>query len=149
LRPLIDDYDYTGQHLTAVRIFRKMADIATVETMFKKPTLGGNVHQLFSVNFNDINKDAAQRIQDALIHLENNYPAQFEVVGVWQWDGRQAGTQWELDQDGERTGNTTGTPTYPLHAQLIQFMPDVGGIPATELADVNLIQGQSPRRFIP
>ena len=45
---------------------------------------------------------------------------------------------------------STGTPTYPLHPQLINFMPDVGDppVPATELTDVNLLQGQPPRSFI-
>jgi len=155
LRPLLDDPDYNGQHLTAVKIFRKMIDYGTVEKMFKTPTVQGFVWYLFSITFNDIDGQAAQRVQDAFDHLEANYPNQFEVVGAWQWDGRQIGTQWELDTGGEPTGNTIGTPTYPINqTQLLKFMPDVWNgdepptySPATELTDVNLIQGQTFRRF--
>jgi hypothetical protein len=145
LRPLLDDPTYDGPHLTAVKIFRRMIDIATVERMFKSPTLGGTKYFLYSVTFNDIGGGGAQKLQDALEYLEANYPAQFEVVGAWLWDGRQVGTQW-VDPEDHSQG-TTGTPLYPIHPQLIQFMPDVGGAPATELADVNLVQGQSPRQF--
>jgi len=53
------------------------------------------------------------------------------------------------DVEEEYVSGYTGTPTYPLHPQLIKFMPDVGEppVPATELADVNLLQGQPPRYF--
>lgn len=154
LRPLLDDSDYEGQHLIAVKIFRRMIDISTVERMFKTPTFNSKVWHLYSITFNDLGGQAAQKLQDALAHLEANYPAQFEVVGVWQWDGRQAGTQW-VDPDDHSQG-TTGTPLYPIHAQLLNFMPDVWDgvdpeipvyIPATVLTDVNLIQGQTERRF--
>ena len=43
----------------------------------------------------------------------------------------------------------TGTPTYPLHPQLIEFMPDVDdvGTRPTELSDTNLLFGQGTRIF--
>ena len=46
------------------------------------------------------------------------------------------------------TGHT-GTPTYPIHPQLIELMPDVDdvGTRPTQLTDVNLIAGQPPREF--
>lgn len=49
----------------------------------------------------------------------------------------------------EYVSGYTGTPTYPLHPRLIDFMPDVGEppVPATELADVNLLMGQPPRYY--
>ena len=75
-------------------------------------------------------------------------------------DGRQAGTQWELDEEGERTGNVTGTPIYPIPAQAWRIMPPVNvydengdlvsSTPATsnaDLRDINLLAGQAPRRF--
>ena len=48
---------------------------------------------------------------------------------------------------------STGTPLYPLSAQLLKFMPDLidaDGVvtPPTELTDVNLLMGQPPRSFI-
>jgi hypothetical protein len=43
----------------------------------------------------------------------------------------------------------TGTPTYPIHPQLIELMPDVDdqGTRPTNLSDVNLVAGQPPREF--
>jgi hypothetical protein len=43
----------------------------------------------------------------------------------------------------------TGTPTYPLHPQLIELMPDVDdvGTRPIELSDINLVAGQPPREF--
>jgi hypothetical protein len=52
---------------------------------------------------------------------------------------------------------TSGTPTYPIHAQILKIMPDVvtydvngneiSRVDATEPTDVNLLMGQAPRRF--
>ena len=54
------------------------------------------------------------------------------------------------DVGEEYVSGHTGTPTYPLHPRLIDFMPDVGEppVPATALADVNLLMGQPPRNYI-
>ena len=43
----------------------------------------------------------------------------------------------------------TGTPLYPLHARLLNFMPDVDdiGTRPTGPSDVNLLAGQMPRSF--
>ena len=145
LRPLLDDEDYNGQHLTAVKIFRKMIDYAAVEKMFKSPTLGGTKYNLFSVTFNDVSGGAAQKVQEAFDHLEANYPNQFEVVGAWKWNGQQV-----MDNTA-----SPAVPLYPLHPQLVKFMPDVWSeatspgqyVAATVLTDVNLIQGQAHRDF--
>lgn len=52
------------------------------------------------------------------------------------------------DQEVTRITGMTGTPTYPIPAaQLLNFMPDVNGSPATVLANVNVLFGQSPRSF--
>jgi len=50
----------------------------------------------------------------------------------------------------EYVSGHTGTPVYPLHPRLIDFMPDVGDppVPATALVDVNLLMGQPPRNFL-
>ena len=146
LRPLLDDEDYSGPHLTAVKIFRKMIEYATVEKMFKTPTIQGKVWHLFSVTFNDLNGDAKQKAQDAFDHLTANYANNFSVVGAWKWDGSQV-----MD-------NTVSpaVPRYPINqTQLLKFMPDVWSeatspgqyVPATQLTDVNLIQGQANRDF--
>ena len=153
IRQALTDDEYSGPVTdTEQKIFRRMADFATVERMFKKPTVAGKVWHLFSLNF-----DGTTKARDALDWLEANRANHFVIVGAWWWDGRQVGTQWETDQDGNRTGNTTGTPLYPIHPRLIDFMPDdpvydgngdlTGYQAATQLTDVNLIQGQAPRRF--
>ena len=52
------------------------------------------------------------------------------------------------DQEVTRITGMTGTPTYPIpYANLLEFMPDVDELPASVLADVNLLFGQAPRSF--
>jgi len=53
------------------------------------------------------------------------------------------------DVDVQVVTGHTGAPTYPLHPQLIELMPDVDdiGTRPTELSDVNLLSGQPPREF--
>ena len=143
LRPLMSDRGYKGPHLKAVKTMRKMAHYRVVERMWKTPTIGGKKRYLFSLNLT-----AGKKAKEAIDYLLAEYPNQVTVGGAWHWDGRQAGTQWELDASGNKTGNTTGTPTYPINeTQLLKFMPDVEGVPATVLTDVNLLQGSQPRRF--
>jgi len=149
----INDPDYQGVLINLVRGLRRQVDIRTTSNMWKRPTIATKEYRLFSLVYGE--NDDLQAIRDALDTLSAELGNDFSVAGAWWWDGRQAGTQWELDQDGERTGNTTGTPIYPINAtQLVKFMPDVydeqsdSMIPATELTDVNLVQGQSQRRFV-
>jgi len=54
------------------------------------------------------------------------------------------------DVEEEYVSGHTGTPTYPIHPNTIDFMPDVGEppVPATELVDVNLLMGQPPRNYL-
>ena len=53
------------------------------------------------------------------------------------------------NRDEQYVAGHTGTPTYPLHPQLIELMPDVDdiGTRPTELSDVCLLAGQPPREF--
>ena len=135
------------------RIFRTMAHFANVERKFKRPTITGRRRHLFSLNFT-----SEAKANEALDQIAARRAGQFIIGGAWFWDGRQLGTEWELNEDGERTEATVGVPTYPLHPRLIDFMPDIverdedGNVisttPATVLTDVNLIQGQKERRFV-
>ena len=54
------------------------------------------------------------------------------------------------DVEEEYISGSTGVPLYPVYGGLLKYMPDVGDPPvaATELTDVNLLFGQSPRSFI-
>ena len=143
------------------RILDKMSDQEVVKGMFKSPTIGGKTYNLFSVYLEGTAKAAR-----AIEKLTTDWPTHFFVIGAWWMDGRQIGTEWEIDEDelsetyGQRTGNVTGTPVYPIPAAAWRIMPDVvtydsegneaSRIPATsnaDLRDINVLQGQQPRRF--
>lgn len=122
------------------KVFRYMSDQDIVQRLFKNSIIAGKEWSLWSLSFTE---NLAQ-VKIELDQLLLDRPNHISIAGAWQWDGRQFGTQWT---DETQTA-TTGTPTYPIPtAQLLKFMPDVGGSPATVLADVNLLFGQSPRRF--
>ena len=141
---------------TEYKIFRRFQQHNVRQRMFRPATIGGKTWHVYLLDFN-LSGSKAGRLQDALDFLEANRAGKFLVVGAWHWDGRQVGTQWEV-VDGERTGETTGTPMYPLPStnQLLKIMPTIktwdeqGNMTEsnpTEVTDINLIQGQSPRRF--
>ena len=128
--------DYSGPVPDkAIRIFRKMVDRRVVQNMFNTPTIGGNVYHMYSLYFKGSEVSAAA---DAIEYLTTEYPDHIIVGGAWKWDG-------------------SIIPGYEPHAQLIKMMPDiveydndgeiVGTTPATELTDVHLVLGQSPREF--
>ena len=113
--------DYSGPVSdTEYKIFKRMADHATVQKFFKTPTFAGKTWTLFSLTFDNPN----QKLQAALDYLAANRTGHFVIAGAWWWDGRQAGTQFTYDVDGNITG-TSGTPTYPIPVQLLGFMPDI------------------------
>ena len=125
------------------RLFKLMADQENVERLFKVASISGNDWILWSIGF-DEPANVLQKVQDEIDALLLKYPTQVSIAGAWFWDGRQVGTQWNEDQT-----DITGAPTYTIPTtQLLKFMPDVEGLPATVLADVNLSLGQSPRRFV-
>ena len=136
-------------------VLDKMSDQEVVSGLFATPTLGGKTYITFSVYL-----PGEARVQKAIDDLTERWPGHFIVVGAWFMDGRQAGTQWELDEEGERTGNVTGTPIYPIPAQAYRIMPPVivygpdreviSSTAATsnaDLRDINLLASQAPRRF--
>ena len=154
---------------TEYKIFRRFQQHNVRQRMFRPATIGGKTWHVYLLDFN-LSGSKAGRLQDALDFLEANRAGKFLVVGAWHWDGRQVGTQWEV-VDGERVQEnigteeepewrdaTTGTPMYPLPStnNLLKIMPTIktwdeqGNMTETaptELTDVNLIQGQAPRRF--
>lgn len=140
--------DYSGpvsnRHF---KLFRAMADRANVQRLFRVDTDGVNDWTLWSVYF-DFKVSVLLKIQDELDDLIVDYPDHVRIGGAWHFDGRQVGTQFTYDADGDITG-VTGLPTYPLHARLIELMPDVDdiGTRPTESSDVNLLLGQKERRF--
>jgi hypothetical protein len=115
----------------ARKIFETMACRAQIQRMFKSPDIGGNAYHLYSLY---INSDDKQKAKDAIDYLITEYPNHIIIGGAWRWDGTQISD-------------------YPPHSQLIKMMPDVFDegsqtyIPATELTDINLLFGPSPRDF--
>ena len=134
---------YTGpvtdrQH----KLFSYMHDRENTQRLFKQATLGGRVWTVWSVYF-DLPGNILQLVKAELDQMLVDYPTQFVVTGAWHWDGRQVGTEWT----DETQIATTGTPVYPMHPQILKFMPDVDDLPATVVTDVNVGMGQSLRRF--
>ncbi len=83
---------------------------------WKTPQIGGKTWHLFSVYL-----DSPAQAQAAFTYLENQYPANFELVGAWDWG--------------------TGAQLVPPHARLTDFMHD--GV----AADLVVEQGQAMRDF--
>lgn len=116
------------------RLFGYMADQDTTQRLFKTRTAAGRVWTLWNLYFN-LPGNILQIVKDELDQLAVDYPNHIVIAGAWRWNGEQV-------------------PGYPPHAQLLKFMPDVWNgddpptySPATELTDVNLLLGQSPRVF--
>jgi len=126
------------------RLFRLMADQEVVRKLFKTTTAQGKTWKLWSISFNEDN-NALLKIKFELDNLVVLYPGELNIVGAWHRDGRQVGTDWT---DETQTA-TIGTPTYPIPASLIDFMPDIdeAGTRPTSLSDINLVMGQSARIF--
>ncbi len=149
--------EYTGPVTDRqARVFGFIADRARQLAVFKKDVFNSREWTLWTVDFN-LPVNVLRKVQDELYQLALDYPNQFKIGGAWHWDSRQVGTQFILDPDtGEVTG-ISGTPLYPLDMRLLKFMPNIktwdadGNLltddPATFITDVNLVQGQTPRRF--
>ncbi len=154
--------EYTGPVTDRqARLFGYIAHLAAQLNQYRPDTVNGREWTLWTVDFN-LPGALLQKVRTELDQLALDYPNRFKIGGAWHWDpdmpfGRQVGTQFVLDPEtGEVTG-VTGTPAYPLDARLLNFMPNIktwdadGNLltdePATKLTDVNLVQGQSPRRF--
>ena len=125
------------------KVFAKMSDRGNVQKLFRVDRQGARDWTVWSLYF-DEPVTVLQKIQVELDNLATNYPTQFRIAGAWHWDGRQVGTQWNVDRT-----DVIGTPTYPVPARLIEAMPDLDSIGTrpTQLTDINLLMGQVPRRF--
>lgn len=140
------DGEYTGNVTNQeYRIFKRMAHHKQTGDMWLHPTFLGKTWTLYNLDFNN----PSRTLQKALDFLADNRANLFRILGAFRWD---AGLQVGLSYD--ENGDVQGTPTYPIPAQLLSFMPDVEDdsdplvmIPATELAQVNKVQGQADRIF--
>ncbi len=118
------------------RLFQYMDDQTTRRRLFSKPTLQSITYNLWSIEFNEDERDTLQAVRDELDHLIAQYPNQIAVCGAWDWEGQQIGNP----------------PIYPIPSYLWRFLPNPlpdGSTPTSnaDLVDVNLLFGQSERDF--
>ncbi len=168
------------------KLFRLMADRATVQRLFRVDA-DTQDWTPWNVYFNE-SRNVLQKVQNELTQLAIDYPNHIRIVGAWHFDSRQVGTQFvfadvtrDVDIDdpdfvqpdpenpipvpqitiqvtNSEIVGTSGTPTHPLHARVLELMPDIlirdadGNVISTArpttLSDVNLLQGQQERRFV-
>ena len=140
---------YTGpvtnrQH----KLFALMADQDNVQKMFRIDTDGGRDWTLWSISFSEP-RNILIKVKDELDQLIVDFPNHIKIIGAWYWDGREVGTSFEAAPDPFDPPVLIGTPTYPIHARILELMPDVDdvGTRPTVPSDVNLTMGQSPRTF--
>ncbi len=149
--------EYTGPMTQEVfSIIKRAHGLETQGRIFKPFEAGnGKTYRLISL-FTDEDSNI-DKIREKLAYLEQEWPQHFDLCGVWQWNGLQCGQYYD------ENGDIAGTPDEPLdHNKLLKFMPDVMTDPgdpeadpavpptyepATELTDVHLMLGQSPRNF--
>jgi hypothetical protein len=128
--------DYSGDiPEETLSIFRRMLDRTVVQKLFKAANIGGDTYHLYSIYFKNTQ---AAKAAEAIAYLVDLYPNRIIVGGAWR-------------------NNGDIIAGYEPHPQLIRIMPDiieydetgaeVSTSPATELVDINLLLGQSPRKF--
>lgn len=119
----------------------KCADIAVIPGLFKTRTQGPRSWQIYSLQY------IVQTIKELEVEIErfkSENSGDTGVMGAWYYD------------DGEQVKDDN-VPLYPIPGSLMNYMPDIvewdedgneiSRESATELTDVNLLQGQTPRRF--
>ena len=116
----------------------KCGDIAVIPGLYKTRTQGPRSWQLYSLLY-DV--QTIPEFEQALELFQSENPGETSVMGAWYFEN---GNQVVDD----------GVPLYPIPGSLGSYMPDVwnGDDPptfsaATELSDVSLYFGQSPRIF--
>ena len=140
--------EYTGPLVaTDEAIFSTLDDVVLIQTMYKIDSFAGEDWFLFPIYLPE------PEIDDVIDWLAANKGSKTKILGVWEYD---TGIQYGQEIEPE-TGDVIGDPTYPIDLRTIEFMPDIierdenGNIisttPATELSDINKIQGQADRAW--
>ena len=144
IKDILTDDEYAGPEEDLLNFLRHQVDWKTTFQLFKTPIILGEVRYLFSLSFNGRDTNLGQ-VKQTIDALSASYGIDFSVAGSWWWDGSQ----------GMDNSVSPAVPFYPINqAQLLKFMPDVWDgssppqpVPAAQLTDVNLVQGQAPRDF--
>ena len=100
----------TAQQKKALAIARNLYD-----EQFASVTIAGTVYRLFDLLLSP----------GELEKLDEVVPGSV-VAGAWNKDGTQYGQMLELERDseGKAVFVVRGTPVYPIHPRLLDFMPD-------------------------
>lgn len=126
--------DYTGPlRNRSRRLFEYMQDEVARRRLFATATLQSIDYNLWSIDFFD-EGSVLQDIRDEIDFLIAEFPNQIAVLGAWDI------------RTGQQVGG--GTPLYPIPNYTWRFMPaELGAASNTDLTDVNLLFGQTPRDF--
>jgi len=153
--PVIKEVDLEGDRIHPVN--KGLGHLDTPGIFREDNPNGPRHYELWSLYYE---VETEQDLRDIRNDLFAEFPGQVRTIGSWWMDGRMVGTEWELDQDGNRTGNTTGNPIFPLHTRILEFIPDDsdGGDPpvltrptditTAQNRDANRNMGQADRRFV-
>ena len=115
------------------RFFRGIIESNSYERYFKTWSAAGRTYSLWSIYSS--RPDDLQMVKADLDMLAATYDKDFAVVGAWRY------------HDGNPVGGVDD-PWYTQPPELIHFMPDVDGQPATELTDCMSGVNQAARVFI-
>ena len=141
-----------------LRLYRRVVGSEYIERLYDEWVTPTKTRKCWSIYLD--RPEDTQQIRSDFDAIEAAYPLDFNIIGMWDWDGRPAGMQW-VDPEDHSQG-VTGTPTYGTPPQAINFMPDVKipgdnypddpddwvSVPATGMSDVHLLFGQEPRVFV-
>lgn len=125
-------------------VFKQLGDPAARKVYRQDDSSNApRVYELWNLYYTGVNSD--QEAVDIRNDINAEFPGQVRTIGGWWFDGRQVGTEWT---DNDRL-TVTGTPLFPFHASILEYMPDIDdiGTRPTDPSDVNLLAGQAPRRF--
>lgn len=142
---------------------------ANVHGHWKTPDIGGTTYHVVSWYIPEIYIDDEVGETSGLKWLEfllTEFPNKFHVIGAWNYDGSQFGTEIAsavMDYSNpenpvEVTPETVnGTPIYPIHTQYMKIFPDdveydgegneVSRTPASGPKEVNKVAGWADRRW--
>ena len=139
---------YTGDYPKMIQFFSESVAQGVMERVSRMESAAGRDFRLFSFYTNK-RQDIAEIRADIEAYDAAEPANKFGIAGAWHSDGRQLGADYTEE------GVIASAPLYPIDdVQLLKFMPDVsdGGdppvfSPATELTDIHLMAGQTPRDF--
>ena len=118
------------------KLFKLMHDLETTQKLFRVDA-GARDWTIWNLYF-DLPNNILLKVQNEIDALIVAFPNHIKIIGAWKWNGTQI-------------------PAYPLHARILEFMPDIvtydengnetSRVRPTVPSDVNLGLGQTPRQF--